>query len=29
MWGRNTEPTLTALTQAFPEAKLSFQAAEG
>ena len=29
MWGRNTEPTLTALAQAFPEAKLSFRAAQG
>lgn len=27
MWGRNTEPTLTALRDAFPEAKVSFQRA--
>lgn len=28
-WGLNTEPTLTALSQAFPEAKIAFQVAEG
>ena len=27
-WGRNTEPTLTALAGAFPEAKVTFRAAE-
>jgi hypothetical protein len=27
-WGRNTEPTLTALSQAFPDAKVSFRRAE-
>lgn len=29
MWGRNTEPTLTTLVEAFPEAKVSFRRAEG
>lgn len=28
MWGRNTEPTLRALTEAFPEAGVSFQEAD-
>jgi hypothetical protein len=28
MWGRNTEPTLTALSQKWPEAKVSFRAAD-
>ncbi len=28
MWGRNTEPTLASLTQAFPEAKVTFRRAE-
>ena len=28
MWGRNTEATLTQLSTAFPEAKVSFRAAE-
>jgi hypothetical protein len=27
-WGRNTEPTLTALADAFPHAKVAFRAAE-
>lgn len=28
MWGRNTEPTLASLVEAFPEAKVSFRRAE-
>jgi hypothetical protein len=28
MWGRNTEPTLTALSSAFPTAKVSYRPAE-
>jgi len=27
-WGRNTEPTLTALADAFPQAKVTFRAAQ-
>lgn len=27
-WGRNTEPTMTALSQAFPDAKVTFRRAE-
>lgn len=27
-WGRNTEPTLTALSETFPDARVSFRAAE-
>lgn len=29
MWGLNTEPTLAALAEAFPEAKVSFRRADG
>jgi hypothetical protein len=29
MWGLNTEPTLTSLVEAFPDAKVGFRRAEG